>query len=65
MNTEFSGDASHGAFRPQLELLGEMLRRTGTATGTARCEGQAEPLAESGSLATHARKSYFALWVRM
>jgi hypothetical protein len=36
MNTGFSGGASGGAFQRPLELLGEMLHRTGTATGNAR-----------------------------
>jgi hypothetical protein len=35
MNMRLSDEASGGSFRHQLELLGEMLHRTGTATGTA------------------------------
>lgn len=35
MNTGFSGEAAGGAFGQPLEFFGEMLRPTGTATGTA------------------------------
>jgi hypothetical protein len=36
MNSGFSGESSGGALRHQLELMGEMLHRTGTASGNAR-----------------------------